>query len=344
MKLDKILLIGCLLLGMQTTVRAERSYEKLCAGYEKACENGKCGLFINGHHSPIVYNDVRCAQDTNAILVSTQPGKWHIYNEDKQTAGPGQYDEVQAFDMYRLKVKTTNKWGLVTTEGTELLPAKYEDVTVLSNNYLMAKNSGKWKIFYSQGQEIKEISPTAYERVEPAPKYYKGYYMVTVNGKKGLIFLPHPWMEERVNLSYVKPLYDDIVLPPYYNFVKVSQNKKWGLYDLKSGELVSRLFDDISRFGPSHQDMFKTTLQGKHGVLTINNTQTLEEIVPPTFEDVKALVGKQLIAISQKGKWGVYDTKEQKVILDPVYKDIRPSGVKAVQVLEQGEWTKKQLL
>ena len=54
-------------------------------------------------------------------------------------------------------------------------------------------------------------------------------------------------------------------------------------------------------------------------------------------------MGERLIAVSEKGKWGVYDLTQQKVMLEPVYEDVRGYGANAVQVLEQGTWIKKQL-
>ena len=345
MELTKVFMIGCIVLGVQTMAHATRSYEKLCSGYEKACENGKCGLFENGHHHPMIYRDIQCLKNTDAILVSIQPNKWRVYNTQTETASTFQYDEVQSLNLFLLKTKANNKWGVVSSDGTELLPVKYEDIAILASDYLMAKSNGKWKLFYLQGREMKEISPAAYDDIEPAKGYYKGYYMVTVNGKKGMIYLPTTWQAEKANFSYVKPLFDEIVLPPTYDFVKVSQNKKWGFYDLAAGKLATHLYDNISKLGSFHADVFKISLQGKQGVLMRNNTtKTLEEKLSPSFDDVKALTGKRLIAVSEKGKWGVYDTNQQKLVLDPVYEDVRAQGANAVQVLEQGQWVKKTAL
>lgn len=134
------------------------------------------------------------------------------------------------------------------------------------------------------------------------------------------------------------------MLPPTYDFVKVSQGHKWGFYDLKSGKLATRLYDDISKLDSFHSNLFKTSLQGKQGILIRNSkTKTLEEKLAPSFSNVKALVGERLIAVSEKGKWGVYDLTQQKVMLEPVYEDVRGYGANAVQVLEQGTWIKKQL-
>lgn len=344
MKLKKIFIISCVVLGISPVAKATRNYEQFCAGYEKVCENGKCGLFANGHHSPLIYTDMKCLPNTNIIVVSTNHGKWRVYNEQTEKANTTQYDEIQSLSMLLLKVKSNNKWGLVSVEGAELLPTQYEDIAILTNDYILAKNNKKWKLFYIQGGKAKEISATLYEQIEPAQKFYKGYYTVTVNGKKGIIYLPTIWQKEKANLSYVKPLFDDIVLPPTYDFVKVSQGHKWGFYDLKSGKLATRLYDDISKLDSFHSNLFKTSLQGKQGILIRNSkTKTLEEKLAPSFSNVKALVGERLIAVSEKGKWGVYDLTQQKVMLEPVYEDVRGYGANAVQVLEQGTWIKKQL-
>lgn len=343
MKLGKIFIISCILLGANQAVQAARTYEELCWDYKKACENNKCGVFADGHIGPIIYRDVKCIGTT--ILVSTDAGKWRVYNEQNDSAGAAQYDDLQPFNTSLLKTKVNNKWGLASNEGIELLPAKYEDISTLTNSYsdyLLVQENKKWKIFHTLDGKIQAVSNTAYDKIEPDPKHHKGYYLVTVNGKKGMIYLPNPWQAEKTNLSYVEPLFDEIVLPQTYNFVKVSQNNKWGFYDLASGKLVTRLYNEISNDSFS-SGMFKISLQGKQGLLVRNDTtKALEEKLAPSFDNVKILAGKRLVAVSKKAKWGVYDLQQQKLVLDPVYEDIRPYGSTAVQVLEQGKWVKKQ--
>lgn len=339
--MKKMLISSFILILMCTTTYAARNYEKLCGGYEKACENGKCGLFTNGHQDKMIYNDIKCIGN-RIIVVSTTPKKWSIYNEQTGIAGNAQYDEIKEFDTFLVKIKANNKWGLASEGSAELLPAKYEDIAVLSNDYIMAKSNGKWQLFHI-GKDIEKVSKDAYDSIKPVTKYHKGYYLVTVNNKKGVIYLPTVWQADKVNLSYVKPMFDDIVLPPTYDMVKVSKNKQWAFYDLASGELVTSFYDDIERLN-KFDPMFKTTLKGLKGILERDSkTATMKEILKPSFEDVKSLVGKQFIAVSAKGKWGVYDITQNKLVLEPVYEDIRSSGAHAVQVQEQGKWVKKSL-
>ncbi len=342
MKHMKMSIVAVMLLAVSTVTYAAKTYEPICSGHEKVCDNGKCGLFENGHAGPLQYDNLKCSG--NLILVSSK-GKWGIYNESTEKAGPIVYDSIEDFGQGLAKVSRNGAFGLVRAQDSgEVLPVKNgQTFSRLQgmDGYLVFQNNKKSGIIYVNGQDVKVIAPETYDSIEKVPGYYKGYYQVLVKGKKGIIYLPYPFKQEQVALSYITAAFDDIRMPPWYQWVQVSKNGKWAFYDVKESRVVTPFYDNIEKM---RSDLYKVSSKRMVGaLLRISSTNKLEEVVSPAFTDIKPLMLKNQYAVAKQGKWGVYDSDKKQLVIDCLYEDVRNAGSKAMQVLQNGKWTKIEL-
>jgi len=322
-----------LLIG--TNCFAERTYEKLCGTTQKACENGKCGFFENGHHTALVYTDVACLADGS--LAVKQGTKWGIYDEGKdKTLSEIKYEEIVPLTSFLgrvYKVKAGGKWG-VFAGNSEIVPPQYDAIEQLDKiSFLKGLQKGKWAIIYPQ------VSHTqTYDSIEPATGMRLGgsnYYVVTVKGKKGVI-----WLNTRVPevVSFIAPEFEEIEGPRWYDFVKVKQNKKWAFYNVEKKQTASAFYDGIEK---ADTGWMYVASAGKQGLLAYESSdKTLAEIVPPSFQRLKKLIGTKIVAVLQDGKWGVYKIGTKELVVPCKYDDIKGYTGTAVKVFENGQWTK----
>lgn len=333
------LLSGISLIG--TGAFAARTYEKVCGSYEKVCENGKCGIAQAGQQGPLKYDAIGCLHP--GIIVSTN-GKWGIYDEQtNRELGAVKYDAIENMDVSHAKVKLGQTWGMVHKyTGKEILPPQYQEIEFLDTvrEYVKAKDKSGWHIFALNQDTFRQLSAGAYESVEPLKNYYKGYYQVKAKGKMGVVQLESS--EEGTKLTeFVPPEFDDVAMPPSYTAVKVSNSGKWAFYSLNDKKVTTPFYDTIEK----QFNLYQVGLKGKVGLVSWNKQkQQMEEVVPPSYEKTKVVVGGKLIGVLHDGKWGVYDVTVKKLVLPCRYDDVK-SGLKNKEVkVKQGEeWVSQKL-
>lgn len=241
----------------------------------------------------------------------------------------GKYDIIYTFYLkehpFCLVGLNNNKGLFHVGKKKEILPPIYDDINFnnfnkepipgYNNNHplFFVRNHGKKGLFSLD--EMDFIIPLEYDNVQYKSNYI---YYVTKDGKQSVFDLTKK--KELMPFIYTSISYD----PDSPDIINVKKDGKTGLYSIRDQkELLAPKYDEISRSYHT-KNFLNIENNGKTGLIDTN----YNEVVPPLYDylipnDSVVIVVKDAVyedfKFKKNGKWGAYNIKTGKLIIEPKY-------------------------
>ncbi len=167
--------------------------------------------------------------ENQKYFLAQKKEKYGLYYTDGSIALPFKYGFLKAFKDF-IQIKTKEGHGIIRPDLSELIPPGFDTLVVYNN--IRCLKDGYWTFYTPEGERISEVE------YEHTIKWYYGYYIVSKDGKYGLLnervengvlFIPAIYDE-------LQPLYPDFENNLRYNAVRIG--KYWGLLESVSGEMA----------------------------------------------------------------------------------------------------------
>lgn len=135
------------------------------------------------------------------------------------------FQKVNKFNGSYAAVEKEGLWGLIDSSGQWKLNPRYEGLSKFdSSSFYEVRIKGKYGIIDVDGKII--VQPR-YDRIQ----YYRNnYYLVTLNEKKGIIYV-----KGSSATTLIETKYDEITIEPKYQLASVQSNNLYGAVSLKNG-------------------------------------------------------------------------------------------------------------
>lgn len=204
--------------------------------------------------------------------------------------------------------RRNGKWGLVNAQGKLILDHVYDDINNFgdSSGVVGIVRNEKYGVADSTG---KIIIPLAYDYwVEPQ---CNGAVFLGEKNGKGVAF-DKTGKQILTQYSHFKTM----ALEDGTRMISIVQGKLMGFYNPASGKLVPPKYTTLSYYGDSHY--LTIGVGDKYGYIDKEG----KTIVPPIYDytDLHYITGNDLLVkVTLKDKMGVFDIKQQKVIIPLVY-------------------------
>jgi hypothetical protein len=253
----------------------------------------------------------------SGYAIMQRQGKVGLLDYGAREVVPPMYDDLKILDSALVSVKVGDSWRVQNLAGQEILPESSEDLKVLKGKRLAFLVEGKWGMTDYEGNVL---AGTQYDKIETED----GQYFTTTLGSKvgllsasGFVILPPVNDEIRVvhanlyffrnekiwgavNRNGVRTIscqFEDFEMVGE-NFVKLSYNKNFLLYSIKTEEIITRApFENFYPFAP-HLAIVKSN---RHlGLIDTCGTWHL----PPKFNEIQRM-GDRYFRVNFLGAWGV---------------------------------------
>jgi hypothetical protein len=345
--------------------------ENLDNHYFAVKEQGKWGVYNKDLDQVIVpstYEEIDycygCTQKGNYLLAK-KDGKWGVVNFKNEVLVPFKYDHehmnmrsdewVESFYEHDQKLSINIKTGKVDIDTCECLP----DETTANLDYpygrfQLQRRNGKWGMVNGAGNVILKHQ---YDDIS----YEEGDDLVgiQVNGKVGVadtlgkIIIPmayDDWFKDMCDGKLVRSeqkgqevifsVDGKRVLPQYNHFnelqlgdgtklLSIKYRNLWGFYNPDNGKLVPPKYTELGYFNDRQYIIVYNGRKG--GFLDKNGNQ----VVPGGWDNIEGHVFKgqdHLARVTLNDKTGVYDIRQQKLVIPVVYDYI--SATKDSSLLE----------
>jgi hypothetical protein len=137
-------------------------------------------------------------------------------------------------------VQQGNFWGVVDGSGTVVIPFVYEKLTYFRHGVIGAKKEGKWGYIDARGQTVVDF---IFNEIYP-DDYPEGLYLVSANGKEGLLNKERNWVLE--------PIYEK-VYPSTENLIGVQKDGKVGFVDHEGNVVIDFQYKGLSWSAPEEE-------------------------------------------------------------------------------------------
>lgn len=351
--------------------------ERLDDHYFAVKEKGKWGVYHKDNDQviiPYAYEEIDycfgCEQKGEYILAK-KAGKWGVVSFKNEVLVPFKYDHehmnmrsdewVESFYENDQKLSINIKTGKVDIDTCQCLPV--EGTSKLDYTYgrfILQRRNGKWGMVNGAGQVILQHK---YDDIS----YHEGADLVgiQVNGKAGVadtlgrIIIPMAYDEwfrdicdgklvgsEQNGQDVVFTAAGKRVLPQYGNFdelrladgtklLSIHHRNLWGFYNPDNGKLVPPKYTALGHYSDPHYISVYTGRKG--GFLDLNGNQ----VVPGGWDNIEGHVFRgqdHLARVTLNDKMGVYDIRQQKLILPVVYDYISSSRDSMLLELTKGSF------
>lgn len=322
-------------------------------------ENGKWGVYNRQKNEltvPFLYEDVDYCYGCNTkgdYIFAQKDGKWGVVSFKNEVLVPFEYDHehmnmrsdewIESLYKNDQKMSINLKTKKVEVDTCECLPG--DDVSVQDTElgpFTGQQRNGKWGLVNKAGRLI-------LDHVYDDINYYNdstAFIGIVRNGKYGLadttgkIVVPTAfgyWFEPRCGGALFQSerngkevIFDKTgkqILAQYSLFHEMSmedgtmmlaiiQGKLYGFYNPATGRLVPPKYTTLSYYGDAHY--LNVGMGDKYGFIDKEGNT----VVPPIYDYVDMHTipkNDQLAKISLKDKTGLFDIKQQKVILPVIY-------------------------
>ncbi len=187
------------------------------------------------------------------------------------------------------------KWEYIDTEGKHVIPCIYDNVNSFRGGLALVEQNEKVGYIDKTGTIV---IPVMYDR---ASLFQGEYAPVELNGKWGYI--------NRRNETVI-PFDFDEAYPFSEDIAIIGQNGKYYLID-KNGKIISNAYDEINDDIRSiDNDPFMVKLDEKWGLIDSKGF----EVVPPKYQYMSGVDGKNLFSVALNDKWGFIDKNGAEVI------------------------------
>jgi len=203
--------------------------------------------------------------------------------------------------------RRNGKWGLVNKAGKLILDHVYDDINYHDNSALIGiVRNGKYGMADTTG---KIVIPLAFgDWFEPV---CGGELFESEKNGKDVIY---DKTGKQILAQYSR--FQEMVMEDGSRMLAIIQGKLYGFYDPATGKIITPKYTSLSYYGDPHY--LNIGVGDKFGYIDkAGNT-----VVPPLYDyvDLHAIPkNDQLAKINLKDKTGLFDIKQQKVLLPVVY-------------------------
>lgn len=241
---------------------------------------------------PFEYEKIeRSYLDGPITYIVQKNGKYGLIARDGTVPVPIQYDYLRNFSGGNLIASRDNKKGIISKEGKVLMPVDYEEIERNDRNIVVRKN-GKFGLLT---RDFQPLLPMEYDDIQQMGfdgSYSISYYLVTKNGKKGVMDIS--------GKTVIDVLYDNFV-PVSNNYRMVFKQPlvaikggKYGMIDLYNKPVVPFEYDHLQ---PLNSFLLIVGKKGKFGVREIYNMTA--DVLPVKYTFVAYKQGNNLVAYNE---------------------------------------------
>lgn len=269
---------------------------------------------------------------SNKILVDTLPnGNFRIYEQSNKTLVKNA-DSIEWYKNSYLIVTKDKKKGLFNEAAETIIPIQFDQVERLYNSYWLVNKKGQKGIYHSSGKII--LTPIFDNIMHP--------YAVWV-----------PNAEFIVQNQRLYGIYNDkgeMVIPTQYDTISFQK----GMFVMKQGEKAHYLVDGkhyitdcniVSQFthtknsdDRAYQSFYIFEKDNKYGIMN-KEMQVCLKAQYDYIENITAFFqhpAQPFFKVKSNGKMGIINL-ENKEILPIAYKDIKPSGISRLFIVENDQ-------
>jgi hypothetical protein len=269
-------------------------------------KNSKKGaLADSGKHLlfPFKYEDIMPCS-FNCIGIK-QNRRWQLVTRQMKPLTTDEYDDIKTFMLGAPKtvgLRRNRKWLLTGFDGRRVTDMEFNEIDAHYTDFLIGKIDGKYGVIDQTG---KVFVPFIYDKVD-----IQRIEMVELrNHAKAGIYNP----EIR---AMVPPEYDDVKIEPDFRFIygkdgikgeyiyessryiKVQINRKWGVIDRKTGEMIIPCMYDM--VFPDDSDIFPAWLnRNECGYINHKN----EAVIPFIYDCTYSFNGEGIALAGYEGRF-----------------------------------------
>lgn len=290
-------------------------------GYVFAQKNGKWGVvnFANETLVPFDYeHEHTFMRSDNWILCFKKDGKQVVLNlAAKKEFGPPEYTDMEITPNGFLVAKKNGYYGLINEDGTPVTDFVYDGIRSPygesdAGPFLEIAKNKKTGILREDG---KVIIPPAYNGDITC---YANCFIVPVNGNYNLLDTTGKKLlaKDYSEITGMATTFDNATAEPFF---KLKQRALYGFYNPATKKIVEPAFFDIDRMSAESplSGLLEVVYQEKKGVYNVSG----ELLLPVAYKDFYAL-SATLMAIKAGEHTGVYDTRNKRLLLQPLFSNI----------------------
>lgn len=237
---------------------------------------------------------------TKKLYKVKKGAKYCLINEDNQKLTNPVYDDFSIFDNDKgIYISYRNgRKGLVNAKGRMLAPTKFENFEQTKNEDIVLVKTHKYVGLYDL-KNAKAIIPAIHTEIIPLDSYN---WKIISNKKQGILNYKNG------KITVIKPKYHTI--QPYKKSYKTTLGSKFGLIDLKSGDVISEpLYDEVELINEQKCEkdnilIFRTRIDNRYGVIYYSKNALTS--ISPIYEEVQF---KGLVNVLSNGYWRILDNK-----------------------------------
>lgn len=245
---------------------------------------------------------------------------------DGETVLKKKYEKVEAVANSNEKLYSffeNGQAGLVIVSNKSTIPPFCEEVKY-DGGFLLAKKNGLWGILVNKIEDINY----QWENIIHKPNWKfenskKDYFVVTKNGKQGLITITGNNRDSQQIIQVLKCSFDEIDIIEKQKqgnkkFILATRiDNKWGFPELD----IKNEFDKYIDF-TKYSDDYILSKNGKYGVFG-QNWQTKVDYQYEKVEEAKGSFGmNNLYYVTKNGKKGMYSYSHQKELIPCQFEDL----------------------
>ena len=230
--------------------------------------------------------------------------KWGVIDYNNQAVIPFEYDFAKFISENRLLLEKNGRWGIVDMNMNEFIPFEYNAIEIISEDYFALKKGDKYGVMDITGNVL---VPFQYDKVFLLDDE-KNYYVVEKKGKYGIItktgeeILPSLYNEIEMKADFPKE---------YSSYVRITQNKKDGIFDLKTKKIITPcIYDGIAIENNIALCTIKKNGSYLGGMIDL---KTGKESIPCLYSDLVAL-SEDKVKLEKNNRWGVVDFNNNIII------------------------------
>jgi len=193
---------------------------------------------------------------------------------------------------------SNHKWGAVDVDHNIVIPYKYNSVNFYSYGYYLVELNGKKGLFNTVG---KQMLPFEYDVIVPLTK---SLFKVLVNGKIGVV--------DSLNNEILPIEFNTVFYKKDRKTFIVSNKKKYSVYSIKGNKITSSYFDNITFYGDKYF-LFQKDIK----FAIYKGVASLDKL---TFYDDIVRKGN-IFLIRDDDDWGALDSNCKRV-LKPKYSSV----------------------
>lgn len=242
-------------------------------------------------------SNVRVGERNNSFypisFIVERDGKYGLFNKDSKSILPEcKYSDIRYLYQKDYFIGFIKDKKCLLKNGQEILPLIYDDIQHLDNDRVQLTKDNKFGIWNFVNNTY--FLDLKYDYLETISSYYDNYYILGIDGKRGLI---------KDDKQLILPMeYDMISYKRLENCFMVGQKGKVGIFDAKTNKMIIPIeYEVIAMLKNNFVKVFK---DNKWAIIHLQypnvNTPFIYEDVTMVDDNIFLLDGKKCKYIKDK--------------------------------------------